>query len=419
MPDRVAIILAAGESTRMITEQPKVLHEVCGRPMLAYVLDACRDAGIKKTYVVIGYGKDQVIQAFSDADDVVWVEQTEQKGTGHAVMCCRDHLADFNGDTLVLCGDGPLIRSQTLQTLMNKHRAERSAATLATAILADPAGYGRIIRDTYGNIQGIVEDADCTPEQKTGKEINPSYYCFNNKALFDALERIQPDNVKGEYYLTDALHLIIAAGGKVVAVTAVPAEDALGVNSRNQLSRASKIMQSRIQDKLTSAGVTIVDPDNTWIDARARIGQDCVIEPFTYIHGHVRIGKNCRIGPFAYLRDGTVLEDDVVLGVFTEIKNSMLAAGVRARHHSYIGDADIGKNVNIGAGSITANFDGRNVNKTTIGADSFVGSGSVLIAPLQLKPNAHISPGTVVSRDQANSLSKNNSSGEVSKDVSK
>lgn len=404
MAQKVAIILAAGESTRMITQLPKVLHEVCGRPMLAYVLDACRQVQVGKIYVVVGYGKEQVIQAFSDAGDVVWVEQTDQKGTGHAVMCCRQHIADFAGQTLIVCGDGPLIRTETLQTLMDKHESEMSAATLATAILEDPAGYGRIVRDTYGNIQGIVEHSDCTPQQLAIKEVNPSYYCFDNKVLFETLEKVTPDNVKKEYYLTDALYLIIATGHKVVAVTAVAPEDAMGVNSRAQLSQASKIMQARIQDKLTSNGVTIVDPDNTWIDARAIIGQDTVIEPFTYIHGNVKIGCNCRIGPFAYLRDGTVLEDNVVLGVFTEIKNSVLAEGVRARHHSYIGDANVGENVNIGAGSITANFDGQKVNRTNIGKDSYLGSGAILVAPLELKAGSHVKPGSVVSQDQANGL---------------
>ncbi len=257
---------------------------------------------------------------------------------------------------------------------------------------------------SYGNIQGIVEERDCTPRQRRIQEINPGYYCFNVPVLFEALEKITPDNEKNEYYLTDALHLIIASGKKVVAVTAVAAEDAMGVNSRAQLSEASKIMQQRIQERLMNTGVTIVDPDNTWIDVRARIGQDTVIEPFTYIHGAVTIGRNCRIGPFAHLRHGTVLEDDVVLGVFTEVKNSTLGSGVRARHHSYLGDATVGENVNIGAGSITANFDGEKISQSKIGKDSFIGSGSVLISPLELKTGSYIKPGSVVSQDEVNDI---------------
>ncbi|MHC4461751.1 MAG: bifunctional UDP-N-acetylglucosamine diphosphorylase/glucosamine-1-phosphate N-acetyltransferase GlmU [Planctomycetota bacterium] len=400
MAERVAIVLAAGVSTRMNTQLSKVLHEVCGRPMLAYVLDVCRQVGVEKIYVVVGYGNEQVRERFGAVSDVVWVSQPEQKGTAHAVLCCREQLADFEGDTLILCGDGPLIRAETLKALFQRHEAGYSAVTLATAILDDPTGYGRIVRDARGNIQGIVEDSDCTSEQRGICEINPSYYLFNNKILFEAVEKVRPDNVKDEYYLTDALSFIIAAGHKVVAFTAVRPEEALGVNSRAQLSVASKIMQRRIQRRLMENGVTIVDPDNTWIDIRAQIGRDTVIEPFTYIHGDVTIGQCCRIGPFAYLRDGTVLKDDVVLGVFTEVKNSTLADGVRARHHSFIGDAVVGQNVNVGAGSITANFDGEKVNRTNIGDDCYIGSGAVLIAPIELKDGSRIGAGTVVSQEE-------------------
>lgn len=309
MAERVAIILAAGISSRMNTQLPKVLHEVCGRCMLEYVLEASREAGAKKLYVVIGYHGEQVRERFADAKDIVWVEQSEQKGTGHAVLCCREHLADFDGQTLVLCGDGPLIRAETLKTIIAKHEKEHSATTLATAILDEPNGYGRIVRDMYGNIQGIVEDSDCTPEQKAIKEVNPSYYLFNNKVLFNALAKVQPNNVKGEYYLTDALSIILASGYKVIAVTAVRPEEAKGVNSRLQLSEAGKVVQQRIHKKLMDNGVTIVDTINTWIDYRAQIGQDTVIEPFTYIEGEARIGQGCRIGPFAYLGSGTDLKD--------------------------------------------------------------------------------------------------------------
>jgi bifunctional UDP-N-acetylglucosamine pyrophosphorylase/glucosamine-1-phosphate N-acetyltransferase len=389
MAERVAIILAAGVSSRMNTQLPKVLHEVCGRAMLAYVLDACRTVGVGRLYVVVGFGADEVKQRFGYAEDIVWVTQDEQLGTGHAVLCCKEHLQDFEGETLVVCGDGPLIRVETLRILTAKHKVEQPAVTLATAVLDDPSGYGRIIRDVYGNIQGIVEDSDCNKEQLAIKEVNPSYYLFDNKVLLEAVEKVKPDNVKGEYYLTDVLSLILATGHKVVAVTAVHSDEAIGINSRAQLSAASKIMQRRIQQKLMENGVTIVDPDNTWIDARAEIGQDTVVEPFTYIHGEVKIGKDCRIGPFAYLRSGTVLENDVVLGVFTEVKNSALADGVRSRHHSYIGDATVGRNVNVGAGSITANFDGEKVNRTVVGNDCYLGSGSILIAPLELKDGSH------------------------------
>jgi len=406
MAERVAIILAAGISKRMNTLLPKVLHEVCGRPMLAYVLDACRKVGVVNIYVVVGFGNEQIKERFGQLKDTVWVLQEQQKGTAHAVLCCKEYLKDFEGQTLVLCGDGPLIRADTLKTLVEKHESDQPAATLATAVLNDPAGYGRIIRDAKGNIRGIVEDSDCTSKQLAIKEVNPSYYIFNNKVLFDAVQNVKPDNVKKEFYLTDVVSGIIAAGHKVLAVTAVRPDEARGVNSRVQLAAANKIMQRRIQQELMDNGVTIVDPDNTWIDIRAKIGQDTVIEPFTYIHGEVKIGQGCRIGPFAYLRHGTVLQNDVVLGVFTEVKNSTLADGVRARHHSYIGDAIVGRNVNVGAGSITANFDGKRVNRTNIGNDCYIGSGAVLIAPLDLKDGSQISAGTVVSQESIDKLGR-------------
>lgn len=386
----------------MNTKLPKVLHEVCGRPMLAYVLDACLAAGVSKIMVVVGYGRDDIVERYKGDGDIVFVEQVEQKGTGHAVMCCREHLEGFNGQTLILCGDGPLIRAGTLKVLIDKHTSERSAATLATTILDEPTGYGRIVRDSYGNMQGIVEENDCSDAQRRIREVNPAYYCFNTPVLLEAIEQIKPNNVKNEYYLTDAIHILIGSGHKVVGITAVAPEDAMGVNNRAQLSQASKIMQARIQEQLMSNGVTIVDPPNTWIDARAEIGQDTVIEPFTYIHGQVKIGRNCRVGPFAYVRDDSALGDDVVLGVFTELKNTTLRDGVRARHHSYLGDATVGENVNIGAGSITANYDGVSILQTNIGKNSFIGAGSVLIAPLSMKDHSNVAPGQVVRQQDVN-----------------
>jgi len=243
---RVAIILAAGISSRMNTDTPKVLHEVCGRPMLAYVLDACRGVGVGKIYVVVGFGGEQVKKRFEADDDIVWVQQDEQKGTAHAVLCCKEYLAGSDGQTLVLCGDGPLIRAQTLRTIIKKHEAENSAATLATAILDDPTGYGRVCRDADGNIEAIVEHNDCTSEQLKIKEVNPSYYVFNNRILFEAAAKVRPDNAKKEYYLTDAISIIISAGHKVSAVAAMRPEEAMSANTKAQLSEISRIMQCRV-----------------------------------------------------------------------------------------------------------------------------------------------------------------------------
>jgi len=249
MAQRVAIILAAGISNRMKTDTPKVLHEVCGRPMLAYVLDACRGGGVGEIYVVIGFGAEQVKRRFEAANDIVWVRQDEQKGTAHAVSCCKEHLNGFDGETLVLCGDGPLIRADTLRTIIAKHEAENSAATLATAILDDPAGYGRVCRDASGNIEAIVEHNDCTSEQLGIKEVNPSYYVFNNRILFEAVAKVRPDNVKKEYYLTDAISIIISAGHKVAAVAAMRPEEAMSANTEAELSEISRIMQRRMSRK--------------------------------------------------------------------------------------------------------------------------------------------------------------------------
>ncbi len=344
MVECAAVILAAGQSTRMNTKIPKVLHEVCGRPMLEWVLTACRAAGVTKHYVVVGYGKDQIVSKYGSQGDVVLVEQPEQRGTGHAVMCCQKHLEGFSGLTLVLCGDAPLIRTETVKTLIEKHIQEKSAVTLATAVMSDPTGYGRIVRDGYGNIQGIVEHNDCTDVQRTIAEINPGYFCFNTPLLLNALGKIKPNNKKNEYYLTDALHILLADGYKATAVTAVAEEDAMGVNNRHQLSIAGKIMQQRIQERLMANGVTIVDPPNTWIDARAEIGQDTVIEPFTYLHGQVKIGDNCRIG----------------------------------------------------AGCVTTDPNGNGTSAVIIGNGVCVGPGSVLTAPATIADEQKIAPGSVI-----------------------
>jgi bifunctional UDP-N-acetylglucosamine pyrophosphorylase / glucosamine-1-phosphate N-acetyltransferase len=391
-----AIILAAGKSTRMVTDMPKVLHEVCGRPMLAYVIDACRAAGVERMIVVVGYRKDDIIAAFPDEPDVTWVEQTEQRGTGHAAKVCAEALKDFDGNLVVIAGDMPLVRSETLSLLVETHERENSAVTLATALLEDSTGYGRILRDTYGNLLGIVEESDCNEVQRQIKEINPSYYCFDKKLLFSALGQLRPDNVKGEYYITDALKILVRGGHRAIAITAVAAEDAMGVNSREQLAEVGRVMQNRIQRNLMIHGVTIVDPNNTWIDVRACIGQDSVIYPFTYIHGRVKIGKRCTVGPFAYIREGTELKDNVVVGVFTEIKNTSVGSNSRVRHLSYIGDAEIGERVNVGAGTIFANFDGKQIHRSIVQDDAYIGNGSILVAPLTVPKAEQIAHGSVV-----------------------
>ncbi|MCG8409455.1 MAG: NTP transferase domain-containing protein [Phycisphaerales bacterium] len=309
-----AIILAAGRSTRMKTDQPKVMHNLCGQPMLSHVLAACREAGIQECYVVVGFGKDLIIKTYDQMPGIHFVEQPEQKGSGHAVSMCSETLKGFTGDVVVIAGDMPMIRSETLKTLTHSHRAAGATASIATTILDDPTGYGRIVRDANDNFERIVEHRDCSAEQLKIREVNPSYYCFDAQALFEALPKIKPDNAKGEYYITDALEIIRDLGKTVRAATSVPAVDAVGINSRSDLAEVAKLMQKRIQSRWMDEGVSLVDPDTTWIDSRAQIGPDTLIKPFSYIEGSARVGRNCTIGPYAYLADGAVVEDDSTVG---------------------------------------------------------------------------------------------------------
>lgn len=309
-----AVILAAGKSTRMKTELPKVMHEICGQPMLSYVFNACRTAGISRLIVVVGFAKDAIIRHYEGEPGIQFVEQQEQKGTAHAVMMCNDALKNFEGDVVVIAGDMPMIRSETLQSLLQSHRAAAAGASIATTVLDDPTSYGRIVRNKAGDFERIVEHRDCTPEQLQIKEVNPSYYCFDAKALREALPKVQPNNAKGEYYITDVLEIILKSGAKVRATTNVPAVDAVGINSRVDLADVAKLMQRRIQNGWMEQGITIVDPDTTWIDSRAQIGLDSEIKPFSYIEGRARIGARCVVGPYAYIGDGAVIEDDSAVG---------------------------------------------------------------------------------------------------------
>jgi bifunctional UDP-N-acetylglucosamine pyrophosphorylase/glucosamine-1-phosphate N-acetyltransferase len=307
-----AVILAAGKGTRLKSDLPKVLHEICGRPMLAYVFDACRAAGVQSCIAVVGHGKQLVIDAFAGDRDITWVEQIPQNGTGHAVMVCREQIRGYE-HVLVLGGDGPLIRAETIKELLTRHRAENAAATLATAVLDDPTGYGRVLRDDRGNLRGIVEHNDATPEQRQIREVNPSYYCFRTADLLPALDKLRPNNAKNEYYITDTLGLLMQAGQKVGAVTAVPPQDIYSINSRKELALVNRLMRDRVLDKLMAEGVTIVNPDTTWIDARATIGVDTIIEPFVVISGSTTIGRECRIGPFVHLTGAARVADKAVL----------------------------------------------------------------------------------------------------------
>jgi bifunctional UDP-N-acetylglucosamine pyrophosphorylase/glucosamine-1-phosphate N-acetyltransferase len=319
MPDQAAqtaaVVLAAGKSTRMNSALPKVLHPVCGRPMLAYVLDACRQAGVDRIVLVVGHDKQAILDEFGDDPDLLFVEQAEQRGTGHAVLMAQTALSDVSGPVLVIAGDMPLVRAGTLSDLLATHQCERAEASLATTVLADPSGYGRIIRGPSGEFLGIVEDRDCTDDQRLTLEVNPSYYCFNRSALFTALAEVRPNNVKNEYYLTDVFAILRKEGRRIVADTSVPAADAIGINSRAELAEVSRLMQQRIQEAVMADGVSIVAPLQTWLEWGAVIGADTVIHPFTFIGAGAAIGRGCTIGPFACIQRGGRVKDRETLAV--------------------------------------------------------------------------------------------------------
>ncbi len=304
-----AIILAAGKSTRMKSKRPKGLHEICGKPMLHYILKACYDAGVDRILMVVGHGKDEIIDAFKGDRRIHFIEQTEQLGTGHAAKVCEPELKKLTGDVFILAGDVPLVRSQVLTTLQRAHHEEKAAASMATAILDDPTGYGRIIRDDKGEFVEIVEQIDCTPEQREIREVFPSYYCIKIEELLLALSKLKNDNKKHEYYLTDIYGILRALGKKIVAVQAATFEDVVAPNNRQQLADADMVMQDRIHSRLRDSGVTIVNSENTYIEDGVQIGNDTVIEPFTFIGRDSNIGSDCCIGPFASLPRNSILPE--------------------------------------------------------------------------------------------------------------
>lgn len=301
----------------MKSRRAKGLHEVCGKPMLQYVIQACLDAGCGRVIIVVGYGKDEVMAQFFGDRRIEWVEQTEQLGTGHAARMAEPLLQEHEGDVFILTGDGPLIRGEVLRTLRTAHHDDHADASMATALLEDPTGYGRIVRNEAGDFIEIVEQLDATPDQREIREVFPSVYCLKAEALLFALSRLKNENKKGEYYLTDAYGILRDAGKKVLAVQALTAEDVLGVNSREQLAQVDAVMQERIQRQHREAGVTIVSPANTYIEAGTSIGADTVIQPFTFIGRDATIGGDCMIGPFTNIpRDGIVPEGTSVVGHF-------------------------------------------------------------------------------------------------------
>jgi bifunctional UDP-N-acetylglucosamine pyrophosphorylase / glucosamine-1-phosphate N-acetyltransferase len=431
MTNIYAIVLAAGQGTRMKSKLYKVLHPVCGKPMVEHVVDNIYTLqDVERIVTVVGHGAEMVKEQLGNKSE--YVLQAEQLGTAHAVLQAENILANEEGTTLVVCGDTPLIRPETMKALYDYHIAQNAKATILTAIAQDPTGYGRIIRGEDGNVESIVEQKDANAEQQKVTEINTGTYCFDNKALFEALKLVKNENAQGEYYLPDVIEILQKQGEIVAAYSTSSFDETLGVNDRFALSQAEELMRARINEKHMRNGVTIINPASTHISADAVIGSDTVVKPGTVIEGKTVIGSDCvigpnsqivnstigdqttvnnsvitdstvgsatAIGPFAHLRPDSKLGDHVKIGNFVEVKKSVLGNDTKVSHLSYIGDAEIGQNVNIGCGSITVNYDGVNKFKTTIEDDVFVGCNSNLVAPVTLGAGSFIAAGSTITKD--------------------
>lgn len=425
-----SIILAAGQGTRMKSKKPKVLQELLDKPMLEYVVDAAEAVGSDPIMVVIGFGGEQVMEALGDRVEYVW--QREQLGTGHAVMMAKEHLAGFDGDVLILYGDTPLLSVETLSALVKARQESGATAAVLIAKLDEPGSYGRIIRDAQGNVCGIVEAKDATAEQKLICEVNTGIYVFESGPLLKALERITPVNAQGEYYLTDVIKILVADGFKVTGMVTDGAEEIMGPNDRIQLAQTEAYLRQQINRRWMLEGVTIVDPESTYIGSEVTIGRDTTIYPGTFLNGKTVIGEDCvigpytrivdstigngteiqfsqimgatigpdnQVGPYAYIRPGTVSEATVKFGDFVEVKNCRIASGSKVPHLTYLGDADVGANVNIGAGAITCNYDGVNKHRTIIKDNAFVGSNANLVAPVTVGAGATIAAGSTITKE--------------------
>ncbi|RQO69189.1 UDP-N-acetylglucosamine diphosphorylase/glucosamine-1-phosphate N-acetyltransferase [Aquitalea sp. FJL05] len=421
------VILAAGKGTRMYSAKPKVLHPIGGAPMLARVIATARTLKPTRLVVVYGFGGEQVRQVIKD-EDIIWAEQAEQLGTGHALKMALSALPQ-DGKTLVLYGDVPLTRSETLQQLI---AAAGDGMAVLTDILDDATGYGRMLRDADGKLKAIVEHKDCTPEQLAIREINTGMMVLPNRHLGDWLHALRNGNAQGEYYLTDVLELAVAAGISVESASVSASWEAAGVNNKLQLAELERILQQNQARALLTAGVTLADPGRIDIRGTLQHGRDvsidvnCVFEGVVELGDNVEIGANCilknvsvaagsriaafshledavvgadcRLGPYARLRPGAVLADEVHIGNFVEVKKSSIGLGSKVNHLTYIGDAEIGSKVNVGAGSVTCNYDGVNKFKTVIGDNVFVGSGTLMVAPVTLESGATVGAGSVISR---------------------
>ena len=428
MPNLVAVIMAAGKGTRMKSKLPKVLHTLAGKPLIEHVLGVVRQIGIERPLVIVGHGREEIEASISEPAEIV--VQTEQLGTGHAVMQALPYLEDAQ-TVLVLSGDQPLLKSETILALIDLHVTQGASATVLTANMDQPFGYGRVIKDGE-NLIKIVEEKDATVDERLIKEINTGTYCFKASALKNALAEITPENAQGEYYLTEVFDILLNKGARMQTYCTLDSHEALGINSRGQLAEAETIFRKRILEHWMTEGVTIMDPSSTFIDAEVELAQDVTILPFTRLMGKTRIeedsvigpqtslencmvgcgsdvtytvakdamiGERCHIGPFTYLRPGTRLEAEVKVGDFVEIKNSLIEKGSKVPHLSYIGDTHIGKFANIGAGTITCNYDGIKKHPTKIGDYAFVGSNTNLVAPVEIGEHAVTGAGSTITKN--------------------
>lgn len=427
--DLAVVVLAAGEGTRMKSSKPKVLHEILGRPMISYAIEAARGLEPERIVAVLGHGSDEVRKKIDGRVRIAI--QEEQLGTAHAVSCAVPELDNFDGDVLVICGDTPLMTTSTLRELVEIKSRHAAAASLLIARLDDPTGYGRVVRDG-ARVFKIVEEKDASPEERAISEVNAGTYCFEKAALVSVLGEIGRENAQSEYYLTDAIGILTAKGKTVVAYSANSPEEVLGVNSRKQLAEAARIARMRVNEALMASGVTIEEPDLTFISPEAKVGRDTIIRPNCFIEGNTEIGEGCEIGPnvrvvdssigngvvmeqavikgaiiedgaslgpFCHIRPGTRVRRGAKVGGFVEVKKSDIGEGAKVPHLSYIGDARVGKDANLGAGTITCNFDGFEKHETVIEEGAFIGSDTMLVAPVRIGKGAFTGAGSTITED--------------------